>query len=1089
MNDKLLEYFNGDELAVSTWFNKYAIDGELTPDDMHRRMAKEFAKIEKRYELFNHPTLLTDLSPYGQKISFLDEDTIYQLFKDFKYVIPGGSVMATLGSNKLSSLSNCFVIDSPKDSISGIMNQLNNQSQLMKYRGGVGFDISTLRPMGSTVSNAAKTSTGAASFMDLFSNVTNTIAQNGRRGALMLSMNINHPDIKEFITKKQDLSKVTGANVSVQITDDFMNAVERDKDYILRWPIDLDITGVELFKNPYNELIRFGEGYIKRVKSKELWDTLIHCAHNTAEPGIMFIDRIHNYSPDGTYDDFRAVSTNPCFHPDTLIDTVEGRKRIADITDPIYVYSMSKEGNLVIVPCSAAFKTKLNAKTIKITLRNGSSIQITPDHKLYVHDRGWVQAKELNIGDRVVHLLRGRRGKKYVGAKLTTQGNREYKMEHRLVYEGVFGYTSDDIHHIDGNTFNNCINNLESLPHTEHSRMTALEQNPQTHQERDKNGRFSLYEENKQIQGIVNLPYNLATNFKSKWDNSIISIEEGDTVDVYDIQVPETNCLVANNMIAHNCGEIPMGPYDSCRLMHLNLTSFVENSYTPDVKLKDEELYNVAYMTMRLSDDLIDLEIEAIDKIIRKIKKSGDTNELILWENIRKTTINGRRTGMGFTGLADVIAMFNYKYGDNDSLLLTNQIMNIIMTAQLDCTIDLSLLRGAFPAYNEELEFGIVDDILTFTGSYGTNDFYEFIKINYPRQFKRMYNNYVSRRNISWSTVAPTGTVSLLTQTSSGIEPVFLPYYQRRRKCSSPDDRVDYIDNVGEKYTEFFVLHPEFKKWINLQIDTKGKIYNILDKESLEQAYKDSPWYNSTASEINWENRIQMQSIIQKYTTHAISSTLNLNSNITENEVSNIYMNAWHKGLKGITIYRDGSRSGILNSIKEEDTEPKRQAKKRPKVLVADYYQVKSKGKQYIVLVGLLNNKPYEIFTFQPLHDVDIKSHKGTITKLKKGQYAYDSDYIQIANLELSTDNIEEKACSLYTSMLLRHNADIKFIIKTAKKVNDNITSFSSAMCRVLSKYVENEEVKGEICSECGGKLIRESGCIKCLDCDYSKCL
>ena len=860
MNDKLLEYFNGDELAASTWFNKYAIDGELTPDDMHRRMAKEFARIEQNYIEKEGHLFPDNLSEYAYERHMLDEDTIYQLFKDFKYVIPGGSVMATLGSDKLSSLSNCFVIDSPKDSISGIMNQLNNQSQLMKYRGGVGFDISTLRPMGSTVSNAAKTSTGAASFMDLFSNVTNTIAQNGRRGALILSMNINHPDIEEFIIKKQDLSKVTGANVSVQITDDFMNAVERDKDYILRWPVDSNSyfmtkeSGEELEYNVlYNatEVFNFNEAeakYIKRVKAKELWNKLIQCAHNTAEPGIMFIDRIHDYSPDGIYPEYKAVSTNPC-------------------------------------------------------------------------------------------------------------------------------------------------------------------------------------------------------------------------------------------------GEIPMGPYDSCRLMHLNLTSFVENPYTPDVKLKDKELSNVAYMTMRLSDDLIDLEIEAIDKIIHKIKKSGDTNELTLWENIRKTTISGRRTGMGFTGLADVIAMFNYKYGDDDSLLLTKQIMDIIMTAQLDCTIDLALLRKPFPAYNEELEFGIIDDIVTFTGSYGTNDFYEFIKINYPRQFERMYTNYIGRRNISWSTVAPTGTVSLLTQTSSGIEPVFLPYYQRRRKCSSPDDRVDYIDNVGEKYTEFFVLHPEFKKWINLQFNTKCKIYNILNKESLEQAYKDSPWYNSTASEINWKDRIEIQSIIQKYTTHAISSTLNLNSNITENEVNDIYMNAWHKGLKGVTIYRDGSRSGILNSIKEEDTESGRQAKKRPKVLVADYYQVKSKGKQYIVLVGLLNNKPYEVFTFQPTLDVDIKPHKGTITKLKKGQYAYDSDYIQIANLELSTDNIEEKACSLYTSMLLRHNADIKFIVKTAKKVNENITSFSSAMCRVLSKYIENEEVKGEVCPECGGKLIRESGCVKCLDCDYSKCL
>ena len=294
---------------------------------------------------------------------------------------------------------------------------------------------------------------------------------------------------------------------------------------------------------------------------------------------------------------------------------------------------------------------------------------------------------------------------------------------------------------------------------------------------------------------------------------------------------------------------------------------------------------------------------------------------------------------------------------------------------------------------------------------------------------------------------------------------------------------------MGEKYTEFFVLLPEFKKWINLQINTKGKIYNILNKESLEQDYKDSPWYDSTASEINWKDRIKIQAVIQNYITHAISSTLNLNSNVTEKEVSDIYFEAWKKGLKGITIYRDGSRSGILNSVKEKSTEPERQAKKRPKVLEADYYQVKSKGIQYIVLIGLLNNKPYEVFTFRPLVNVDIKPHKGTITKLKKGQYSYDSEFIHIDNLELSTDNIEEKACSLYTSMLLRHNADIKFIIKTAKKVNENITSFSSAMCRVLSKYVELEELKGEVCPECGGKLIREAGCVKCLDCDYSKCL
>jgi len=378
-------------------------------------------------------------------------------------------------------------------------------------------------------------------------------------------------------------------------------------------------------------------------------------------------------------------------------------------------------------------------------------------------------------------------------------------------------------------------------------------------------------------------------------------------------------------------------------------------------------------------------------------------------------------------------------------------------------------------------------------GRKGKNDFFNMLLEEFPEQVGKMWK--YSRRNLSWSTVAPTGTVSLLSQTSSGIEPVFLPYYQRRRKCSSPNDRVDYIDNVGEKYTEFFVLHPKFKEWIQLNSVTllalDGEVdFEILDKNLLQLLFEKSPWYNSTSSEINWKDRIKVQAIVQNYITHAISSTLNLNSNITEKEVSDIYLKAWEKGLKGVTIYRDGSRSGILNSIKEKSIEPERQAKKRPKVLEADYYQIKSKGKQYIVLIGLLNNKPYEVFTFRPLVDVDIKPHKGTITKLKKGQYAYDSDYIHIANLELSTDNIEEKACSLYTSMLLRHNADIKFIIKTAKKVNDNITSFSSAMCRVLAKYTEIEEIKGEVCPECGGeKLIRESGCIKCLDCDYSKCL
>lgn len=825
INKELLNYFKGDELTASTWKNKYAIEGEVTPDDMHRRMAVEIARIENKYP---NPVL--------------NEDSIYDLLKDFKYIIPAGSIMATLGKDTLSSLSNCFVIDGPEDSISSIMNQCNNQAQLMKYRGGVGFDISKLRPSGATVNNSAKSSTGAASFMDLFSNVTNTIAQNGRRGALMLTMDINHPDIEEFITKKQDLTKVTGANVSILISDEFMTAVEHDCDYILSWPTNIKntLTPEEVYIEDleYNVLVEILPNiYIKRIKAKDLWDKIILCAWTTAEPGLLFIDRIHDYSPDGDYVQFKAVSTNPC-------------------------------------------------------------------------------------------------------------------------------------------------------------------------------------------------------------------------------------------------GEIPMGPYDSCRLIHLNLTSFIENAYTDYPSLNEKELYNVSYLAMKMADNIVDLEIEAVNKILNKVGKSWDKKEYDLWNKIKLTALAGRRTGLGFTGLADMLAMMGFQYGSKESLIFTEKVMSIMFKAQLNCTIDMSIDRGSFIDY--------------IPGSNESNTWYQFVENSFPDEYKRMQEH--GRRNVSFNTVAPTGTVSIMTVTSSGIEPIFSAYYKRKRKCSSPEDRVDFTDAMGEKFTEFFVLHHEFKNWclyVLPLIDASYLQKDIEDwnTEELDRAFKLSPWNGSSSSEISWEDRVELQSVVQKYTTHAISSTINLPKSFTQKQVSDIYFRAWSKGLKGVTVYRAGSRDGILNIIEDGSNSGERKAVKRPKVLEADYYQVKSKGIQYIVLVGLLDNKPYEVFTFQPNLAVDFANHKGSITKVKKGHYSYDSPLINIENLELSTDNIEEKACSLYTSMLLRHNADIKFIIKTAKKVNDNISSFSSAMCRVLAKYTGVEELRGDKCPECGGRLIREAGCIKCLDCDYSKCL
>lgn len=844
-----LEYFKGDELAASTWRNKYAADGEQTPDDTHRRLAKEFARVESNYNWkSNIDRAFSNLSNYGYVRPQLDEEAIYQLFKDFKYIISGGSVMSGCGTGALVSLSNCFVIGSPKDSYSEIMKTRSQQAQLMKRRGGVGYDLSQLRPRGARVNNAAKSSTGAASFMDVCSDITNEVAQNGRRGALMLSMSINHPDIEEFITKKQDLTKVTGANISVKVTDEFMQAVEKDEDYILRFPVDESVPqGLMIEEMPYNELWFFSDddhpnSFFKKVRARELWNTLMHCAWNTAEPGIMFEGAMHNYSPDGVYPNFKMVGTNPC-------------------------------------------------------------------------------------------------------------------------------------------------------------------------------------------------------------------------------------------------GEIPMGPFDSCRLIHINLASYIVDPFTDKAHIDEELLYMHSYEAMRLADDLVDLEIEAVDRIINTVKNDTDDTEFKLWSKIKETAIRGRRAGLGFTGLADAIAMLGLKYDSDEGINKVESLMRIMFKGQLDSNIDMAIERGAFPVWNVRQEFHAGWD----DGGSGQNDWFTILCKDYNSEARRMFQH--GRRNISWSTVAPTGTVSIMAGTSSGIEPVFMPFYQRKRKCMSESDRVDYVDKVGEKYTLFTVVHPNLKRWA---IETMNYSESEVNEWSLgvwKEVWKKSPYYGSTAPEIDWRQRVKLQGVVQKYITHSISSTVNLAKETTEEEIADIYIEAWKQGLKGITIYRDGCREGVLTQVEKPKTIEGRQAPKRPKVLEADYYQVKVKKEQFIVLVGLLEGKPYEVFAFRPLNPVNIPSHKGTITKVSKMHYSFDSEHINISNLELANTNIEENAATLYSSMLLRHGVDINYIIKTARKVNDNISSFSSAMCRILAKYIPNGEVKGETCPDCGGTLVREGGCIHCKDCGYSKCL
>lgn len=532
-------------------------------------------------------------------------------------------------------------------------------------------------------------------------------------------------------------------------------------------------------------------------------------------------------------------------------------------------------------------------------------------------------------------------------------------------------------------------------------------------------------------------------------------------------------------MIINNLGgEIPLGPFDSCKLIHLNLTSYVKAPFTNHAKLDIDLLYKHSYEAMRLADDLVDLELEAVQRIIEATKRDSDKTELKLWTKIRETAVRGRRTGLGFTGLADTIAMLGFRYDSDKALDQVEMIMQNIFRGQLDSTIDMAIERGEFPAINKGMEF-------YHTNYKSENQWYKKLSKEFPVEFSRMLQ--YGRRNISWSTVAPTGTVSILAGTSSGIEPVFMPFYQRKKKCMSKDDRVDYVDKVGEKYTLFTVVHPNLQRWATLN---KRSNIPIPDWgiEEWESVFEESPYYKSTAPEINWKQRIKLQGIVQKYTTHSISSTINLPKETTKEEIANIYIEAWKWGLKGVTVYRDQCREGVLTKIEKPKTIEGRQAPKRPKELEADAYSVKANGEQFIVLVGLLESKPYEIFTFRPVHPISFKPHRGILTKVNKMHYSFDSEVFHIDNLELANEDIEEIAATLYSSMLLRHGVDIKHIIKTAKKVNDNIVSFSSAMCRVLSKYIPDEEIKGETCPECGSNLIRENGCIHCPSCGWSRC-
>jgi ribonucleoside-diphosphate reductase alpha chain len=819
-----LRYFEGDDLAATTWINKYASRDdndqllEKSPDDMHLRMAREFARIEKKYE--KKKIDKKNLSLYGRLRNPLSAHAIYEYFKKFRYIIPQGSVMASLGNSKvIASYSNCVVLPEIFDSYGGILYTDQQLAQLFKRRCGVGIDISSLRPTGNPVSNAARATSGAVSFMERYSNTTREVAQNGRRGALMITMDIAHPDIADFITAKQDLTRITGANISIRLSDEFMRAVRNNTDYLLRWPIDS--------KTPK---------FKRLVKALELWKTIVRCAHNTAEPGLIFWDKQHTYSTSSVYPGFKNISTNPC-------------------------------------------------------------------------------------------------------------------------------------------------------------------------------------------------------------------------------------------------SEIAMQGGDSCRLIAVNLYSLVDAPFTTQAKFNYEKLYEIVYESQRLMDDLVDLELEAIERILEKTKKDPEPDyikqiELGTWKLLYENGKNGRRTGLGFTALADTLAALGHQFDSKKALLETEKIMKKKCEAEFESSTDLAIQRGKFKDFSPRIE--------------NKSGFIQMLKKELPHVYRRMMK--FGRRNISLSTVAPTGSLSILTQTSSGIEPVYMLSYKRRRKVNSNDknSKIHFTDTLGDTWEEFNVYHPKLKQWM----DATGKT-NISE----------SPYQGSTAGEINWMKRIELQAVVQKYVTHSISSTINLPSDISIDQVAGIYMEAWNRSLKGITVYRDGARTGVL--ISGLTLQPSAPDKPRPQKLEADVIRFRNKDEKWVAVVGLLDTKPYEIFTGKEdgLFFVPANIERGLVLKnTRNGKSQYDFSYVGengetkiVEGLSRSFNPEYWNYAKLISGVLRQEMPLVQVIdlVENLKLYSDDINTWKRGVSRALKRYVKDGmRPSDHICPSCSDPdgLIFEEGCLKCKSCGYSVC-
>lgn len=1225
-----LEYFQNDHLAATVFASKYALRNnaivsskngdepkqfvESTPTDMHNRLAYEFAVKDSLYP-----------NPTSFKI-------FRKALDQFKYIVPQGSPMYGIGNPFVKvSISNCVVVDYPKDNMSGIMETGKDLANLFKRRCGVGLSLDTLRPDGATVSNSAGTSTGAWSFSNYFSEVCRMIGQNGRRGALMITMNVLHPDIPQFTIMKRDTSRVTGANVSIMLTDEFMKAVENDDEWICRWPLEANVEEIlakdgcweQYDANPALNRPLAAKKWIhgktgeKTVlvsyKASELWHLINESAVMCAEPGLLFWDNYGRNLPAHAYEEFKLVCVNPCVTDDTWVMTENGAKKVK---------------NLIGVPFNAIVDGKSYASTEKGFYQTGSKavfeiktnrgfyLKATENHPVLVETnngrtkptREWKDVGDLQIGDRIV-LNRhknlqwsglGTKDEGWLLGNLLGDGNIQKNGVSNLDFWGAkrdsmlslaietilesvggrsdmtgqnqdkynrsrvsstkltslankFGMThgnkklnevieeSSSSFHIgflkgwfdaDGSVQGNLkkglsirltsvsldglysaqrmlarLGVLSSIYVNRHS--DGYQMMPDGHggtKEYYCQARHELVVANENIQVFAERigfndsdKSNKLTTEMQKYkralnkDNGCSVISEINAMGietVYDCTVPEISAFDANGLMVHNCAEIGLSPYDSCRLTSLNLKGYILNPYTKEACFDFETFKEMAKLGMRIMDDIVDLEIDYLTKII---DSCDEAEEKILWGKLRNAAQRGRRTGLGMHGLADALACLNIRYDSDEAIAMVDKISETFCIAAYDASVDLAIERGSFPAFDWETEKNC-----------------DFIK-RLPQWLQDKMAQH-GRRNISLLTIAPTGSVSIVSQTSSGLEPVFSNFYTRRRKINPSDvgARVDFTDQNGDKWQEYPVFHYNVQQYL---IETnKMEAWKAIEETMATKYWADElkkilPDWFVTAPEIDAKRRVEIQGHIQKWIDHGISSTINMPKGTTVEQGQELYMLAWKHGLKGVTIYVDGSRSGVLVNIsdtKDPSTEiVEAKCPKRPKELSCDIHHVKVDGTDWIALVGLLNGAPYEVFGgAKEQVDIPKKIKQGIISKRKcdkvntKGRTAcYDlivgegDDEWKIKDVAVSFENGNYAAQTRMISLSLRHGVPVQFVTEQLNRdLVSDFHSFSRVMARVLKQYVLDGATGSEKCSNCGDKLRFESGCTICPTCGEGKC-